>query len=73
MKTMRANDTIVRVSEDKQFDFLKRGYSYIAKSIWKKEVRDVNKKAEKVEKVEDETSEVKPKKTIKKGKKEKNY
>ena len=57
----------------KQFDFLKRGYSYISKSVWKKEVRDADKKAEKTEKVEGEASEVKPKKVIKKGKKEKNY
>jgi len=69
MKTMKANDTIVRVSEAKQFDFLKRGYTYVSKSVWKKEVRDVNKKTEKVEKVEDETSESKTKKVIKKTKK----
>ena len=39
MKTMKKNDDIVRISDDKQLEYVKKGYSYVPKSEWKKEVR----------------------------------
>lgn len=69
MKTMKMNDTIVRVSESKQFDFLRRGYEYVSKSLWKKEVRDGSKKSTKTdqsETVDDKSLVEKPKKVISK-------
>ena len=35
---------IVRVSDEKASRLFSEGYKYIAKSIWKEKVRDVNKK-----------------------------
>jgi len=43
MKTMMKNDQIVRSKESEENQYLKMGYSYIPKSVWKKEVRDINK------------------------------
>lgn len=65
MKTMKKGDDIVRVDESKQFDFLRRGYEYVAKKIWKEKVRDVNKTEEpkKVEKIETKNTETKKKST----------
>ena len=37
---------IVRVSDEKASRLFGEGYRYIAKSIWKEKVRDVNKKEE---------------------------
>ena len=37
---------IVRVSDDKASRLFSEGYKYIAKSIWKEKVRDVNKEEE---------------------------
>ena len=37
---------IVRVSDEKASGLFEEGYRYIAKSIWKEKVRDVNKKEE---------------------------
>lgn len=59
MKTMKKGDDIVRVDEKKQFDFLKRGYEYVAKKLWKEKIRDINKidepkKSKNVEKVVDD-------------------
>ena len=46
MKTMMSLDgtQIVRVSDEKASRLFSDGYRYVAKSIWKEKVRDVNKK-----------------------------
>ena len=48
MKTMMNLDgtQIVRVSDEKASRLFSDGYRYIAKSIWKEKVRDVNKPTE---------------------------
>ena len=48
MKTMMSLDgaQIVRVSDEKASRLYSDGYKYIAKSIWKEKVRDVNKEPE---------------------------
>tara|TARA_Y100000593_G_scaffold84902_1_gene161085 strand:+ start:463 stop:681 length:219 start_codon:yes stop_codon:yes gene_type:complete len=48
MKTMMNLDgtQIVRVSDEKAARLYSDGYKYIAKSIWKEKVRDVNKPTE---------------------------
>ena len=48
MKTMMSLDgTILRVSDEKASKlFNEEGFRYVAKSIWKEKVRDVNKKEE---------------------------
>ena len=48
MKTMMSLDgtQIVRVSDEKASRLYGEGYKYIAKSIWKEKVRDVNKEEE---------------------------
>ena len=48
MKTMMSFDgtQIVRVSDEKASRLYSDGYKYIAKSIWKEKVRDVNKEEE---------------------------
>ena len=48
MKTMMSLDgtQIVRVSDEKASRLFEDGYRYIAKSIWKEKVRDVNKPTE---------------------------
>ena len=48
MKTMMSLDgtEIVRVSDEKASRLFEDGYRYIAKSIWKEKVRDVNKEEE---------------------------
>ena len=48
MKTMMSLDgtQIVRVSDEKASRLYSDGYKYIAKSIWKESVRDVNKEQE---------------------------
>ena len=45
MKTMISLDgaQIVRVSDEKASRLFSDGYRYIAKSIWKEKVRDINK------------------------------
>lgn len=45
MKTMMSLDgtQIVRVSDEKASRLFEEGYKYIAKSIWKEKVRDVEK------------------------------
>ena len=45
MKTMMSLDgtQIVRVSDEKASGLFEEGYRYIAKSIWKEKVRDVEK------------------------------
>ena len=51
MKTMMSLDgtRIVRVSDDKASRLFSDGYKYIAKSIWKEKVRDIEKTHDKVE------------------------
>ena len=46
MKTMMSLDgtKIERVSDEKASRLFEEGYRYVAKSIWKEKVRDVNKK-----------------------------
>ena len=48
MKTMMNLDgtQIVRVSDEKASRLYEEGYRYIAKSIWKEKVRDINKEPE---------------------------
>ena len=48
MKCMISVDgkNIVRVSDTKAADLYHEGFRYIAKSIWKEKVRDVNKSEE---------------------------
>ena len=48
MKTMMSLDgtQIVRVSDEKASRLYSEGYKYIAKSIWKEKVRDVEKPKE---------------------------
>ena len=48
MKTMMSLDgtQIVRVSDEKASGLFEEGYRYIAKSIWKEKVRDVEKPKE---------------------------
>ena len=48
MKTMMSLDgtQIVRVSDEEASRLFGEGYRYIAKSIWKEKVRDVNKEEE---------------------------
>ena len=48
MKTMMSLDgtQIVRVSDEEASRLFGEGYRYIAKSIWKEKVRDVNKEQE---------------------------
>ena len=45
MKTMMSLDgtQIVRVSDEKASRLFSDGYKYVAKSIWKEKVRDINK------------------------------
>ena len=51
MKTMMNLDgtQIVRVSDEKASRLFSDGYKYIAKSIWKEKVRDIEKTHDKVE------------------------
>ena len=48
MKTMMSLDgtKIIRVSDEKASRLYGEGYKYIAKSIWKEKVRDINKPTE---------------------------
>ena len=48
MKTMMSLDgtQIVRVSDEKASGLFEDGYRYIAKSIWKEKVRDIEKPTE---------------------------
>ena len=45
MKTMMSLDgaQIIRVSDEKASRLFSDGYKYVAKSIWKEKVRDINK------------------------------
>ncbi len=48
MKCMMSVDgsTVVRVSDEKAAELFHEGFRYVAKSVWKEKVRDVNKKEE---------------------------
>ena len=48
MKCMMSVDgsNIVRVSDEKAAELFHEGFRYVAKSLWKEKVRDVNKKEE---------------------------
>ena len=48
MKCMMSVDgsNIVRVSDEKAAELFSEGFRYVAKSVWKEKVRDVNKKEE---------------------------
>ena len=48
MKCMMSVDgsNIVRVSDDKAAELYHEGFRYVAKSIWKEKVRDINKSTE---------------------------
>ncbi|MFW6281287.1 MAG: hypothetical protein ACOC1O_00645 [bacterium] len=42
MKTMKKNDDIKRVKEEKVNDYKELGYEFCPKKEWKEKVRDVN-------------------------------
>tara|TARA_B100000287_G_scaffold385755_1_gene393141 strand:- start:209 stop:388 length:180 start_codon:yes stop_codon:yes gene_type:complete len=46
MKTMQLKDKVVRVDDNKATTLYSEGWQYVAKSVWKEKVRDVNKKEE---------------------------
>ena len=48
MKTMMSGDgnKIIRVSDEKASQLYSEGFRYVAKSMWKEKVRDVNKSSE---------------------------
>ena len=46
MKTMQLKDKVVRVDDNKVTTLYSEGWQYVAKSVWKEKVRDVNKKEE---------------------------
>ena len=48
MKCMMSVDgsNIVRVSDDKAAELYHEGFRYVAKSLWKEKVRDINKSTE---------------------------
>ena len=48
MKCMMSVDgsNIVRVSDEKAAELFHEGFRYVAKSLWKEKVRDVNKSSE---------------------------
>ena len=48
MKCMMSVDgsNIVRVSDEKASELFSEGFRYVAKSVWKEKVRDVNKPTE---------------------------
>ena len=46
MKTMKLDNKIQRVTEEKARQMFEDGRKYISKSEWKEKVRDVNKKEE---------------------------
>ena len=48
MKCMMSVDgsTVVRVSDEKAAELFHEGFRYVAKSVWKEKVRDVNKPTE---------------------------
>ena len=48
MKCMMSVDgsNIVRVSDEKAAELFSEGFRYVAKSLWKEKVRDVNKSTE---------------------------
>ena len=48
MKTMMSVDgnKIIRVSDEKASQLYSEGFRYVAKSMWKEKVRDVNKSSE---------------------------
>ena len=57
MKTMMSLDgtQIVRVSDEKASRLFEDGYRYVAKSIWKEKVRDINKPTEEQEEPTEKT------------------
>jgi hypothetical protein len=61
MKTLKLNNTIVRVKDKDVDKFLSIGYKYVPKSEWKDNVRDIKKTAV----VDDEVETKKSKKTKK--------
>ena len=46
MKTMKLDDKIQRVTDEKASKLFHEGWRYVPKSEWKEKVRDVNKKKE---------------------------
>ena len=46
MKTMQLKEKVVRVSDDKANKLYSEGWQFVAKSVWKEKVRDVEKKEE---------------------------
>ena len=41
MKTMQLDDKIVRVSDSEGANLFLEGWKYVAKSVWKEKVRDI--------------------------------
>ena len=61
MKCMMSVDNkhIKRVSDEKATELFGEGWRYVAKSVWKEKVRDVNKKEESTKKTKKKSKKVK--------------
>ena len=61
MKCMMSVDNkhIKRVSDEKASELYHEGWRYVAKSVWKEKVRDVNKKEESTKKTKKKSKKVK--------------
>ena len=61
MKCMMSVDNkhIKRVSDEKATELFGEGWRYVAKSVWKEKVRDVNKKEESTKKTKKNSKKVK--------------
>ena len=64
MKTMQNGSSIVRIKDESASSYFKRGYRFVPKSVWKKEVRDI--KVTSQEKINTEEKANKPSKAQKK-------
>ena len=73
MKTIKKDEVIKRVSDDKAVSLVRDGWSYTSKSEWKTLVRDINKKpkGEERDMKDDVTGEVETKPTSRKHYKQK--
>jgi len=69
MKTIKKDELIKRVSDDKAVDFVRDGWSYTSKTEWKTLVRDVNINKTKKQPEEDKTIDQKTAKQINKDRK----
>ena len=59
MKTMQLDDKVVRVSDADGANLFLEGWKYVAKSVWKEKVRDINKKEESTKKTKKKSKKAK--------------